>query len=77
MTRDCHIIDESMPLDQAFAIMQQTGHSMLPVLRDQRLVGVLTTDNIEEWLVVRGALGKHVDDTPTEAGPLIAEPVSA
>jgi predicted transcriptional regulator len=52
MTRDCQFVDESMPLDQAFALMQQTGHSMLPVLRDHCLVGVLTSDNIEEWLVV-------------------------
>ena len=50
-----------MPLDQAFAIMQQSGLSMLPVLHGHSLVGVLTTDNIEEWLMVRSALLPRAD----------------
>jgi predicted transcriptional regulator len=77
MTRDCQFVDESMPLDQAFTLMQQTGHSMLPVLRGHCLVGVLTSDNIEEWLVVRAALREHVDDSSAEASPLVAEPITA
>ena len=56
MARDCQFIEETMPLDQAFAIMQQSGRSMLPVLHGHSLVGVLTSDNIEEWLMVRSAL---------------------
>ena len=56
MARDCQCIDQSMPLDQAFAIMQQAAVSMLPVLHGHSLVGVLTSDNIEEWLMVRSAL---------------------
>ncbi len=59
MARNCQFIEEAMPLDQAFAIMQQSGCSMLPVLHGHSLVGVLTSDNIEEWLMVRSALRQH------------------
>jgi predicted transcriptional regulator len=69
MARDCQFVDESMPLDQAFAIMQQSGRSMLPVLAGHSLVGVLTTDNIEEWLVVRSALRQHSGDAAAEDAP--------
>ncbi len=61
MARDCQFIDESMPLDQAFAVMQQSGRSMLPVLHGHSLVGVLTSDNIEEWLMVRAALRQNAE----------------
>lgn len=61
MARNCQFIEEAMPLDQAFAIMQQSGCSMLPVLQGHSLVGVLTSDNIEEWLMVRSALRQHGD----------------
>jgi Zn-dependent protease/predicted transcriptional regulator len=77
MTRDCHFIDESMPLDQAFAIMQQSGRSMLPVLRGPNLVGVLTTDNIEEWLLVRAALRQYAGQDSPELPTRYAESLSA
>ena len=66
MARECQFIDESMPLDQAFAIMQQSGRAMLPVLHGHSLVGVLTSDNIEEWLLVRAALRQHPSDATAE-----------
>lgn len=56
MTRGCQFVEESMPLDQAFAIMQQSGCTLLPVVHGRDLVGVLTSANIEEWLMVRAAL---------------------
>jgi Zn-dependent protease len=67
MDRRCQFIDESMPLDQAFAIMQRLGCSMLPVLRGHSLIGVLTADNIEEWLLVRAALRQQPRDAAAEA----------
>lgn len=59
MRCDCQFVDESMPLDQAYAVMQQSACTTLPVLRDHTLIGVLTTDNIEEWLMIRAALQRH------------------
>jgi Zn-dependent protease len=74
MTRDGHFIDESMPLDQAFGILQQSGTAMLPVLHGHELVGVLTTDNIEEWLLVRAALRqRNTAAASTSAAPPRAE----
>ncbi|MCU0963347.1 MAG: CBS domain-containing protein, partial [Pirellulaceae bacterium] len=77
MARNCPFIEESMPLDQAFAIMQQAGRSMLPVLHGHSLVGVLTSDNIEEWLMVRSALRQHASGGATEASQKYADTIPA
>ncbi len=77
MARDCPFIEESMPLDQAFAIIQQSGHSMLPVLHGRSLVGVLTSDNIEEWLMVRSALRQHASGGAAEASRKYADTIPA
>lgn len=77
MARDCQFIDESMPLDQAFAVMQQSGRSMLPVLHGHSLVGVLTSDNIEEWLMLRSALRQHAQRDATETPGKYADSLSA
>ena len=58
-----------MPLDQAFAIMQQSGRSMLPVLHGHSLVGVLTSDNIEALPPVRSALHQHSGHAAAEMPP--------
>ena len=77
MARDCQFIEETMPLDQAFAIMQQSGRSMLPVLHGHSLVGVLTSDNIEEWLLVRSALRQHSGDAAAEMSPRYSDSLPA
>ena len=77
MARDCPFIDESMPLDQAFAIMQQSGLSMLPVLHGHSLVGVLTTDNVEEWLMVRSALLPRAERAGSENSTPYSDSLSA
>ena len=77
MARDCQFIEETMPLDQAFAIMQQSGRSMLPVLHGHSLVGVLTSDNIEEWLLVRSALRQHSGDAAAEMPPRYSDSLPA
>ncbi|MGE0756292.1 MAG: M50 family metallopeptidase [Pirellulaceae bacterium] len=60
MGRSCIFVDEAMPLEQACDVMQRGGHSMLPVFRGHSLVGVLTRDNVEEWLMIRAALSGWV-----------------
>ena len=57
--------------------MQQSGRSMLPVLHGHRLVGVLTSDNIEEWLLVRSALRQHSGDAAAEMPPRYSESLPA
>ena len=42
-------------VDRALGLLQQSGMQTLPVVRDGILVGVITTDNISEYLMVRAA----------------------
>ena len=42
-------------VDRALGLLQQAGLQTLPVVRDGMLVGVITTDNISEYLMVRAA----------------------
>ena len=42
-------------VDRALGILQQAGLQTLPVVREGMLVGVITTDNISEYLMVRAA----------------------
>ena len=76
MARDCQFVDAWMPLEQAFAIMQQSRCTMLPVVHGGDLVGVLTADNIEEWLMVRSALQRQPGPDTTAHSPL-ADSLSA
>jgi Zn-dependent protease/predicted transcriptional regulator len=56
MHREFTITDPSEMLQSAFARLQQ-GHSRsLPVVKDGKLVGVLTADNLAEVLLIQDAL---------------------
>jgi Zn-dependent protease/predicted transcriptional regulator len=56
MHRDFTITDPGEMLQSAFARLQQ-GHSRsLPVVKDGKLVGVLTADNLAEVLLIQDAL---------------------
>jgi Zn-dependent protease/predicted transcriptional regulator len=56
MHRDFTITDPSEMLQSAFARLQQ-GHSRsLPVVKEGKLVGVLTADNLAEVLLIQDAL---------------------
>ena len=46
-------------LEPAFVRLQECGCPVLPVLDDGRLVGLLTADNVGEFLMIRGALAKR------------------
>jgi hypothetical protein len=49
---------------------------MLPVVHGRDLIGVLTADNIEEWLMVRSALQRHSGPDRTTL-PRFADSLSA
>ena len=42
-------------VDRALGLLQQAGLQTLPVVREGMLVGVITTENISEYLMVRAA----------------------
>jgi len=55
MQTDCAPVDENAPLRDTFEIMQQTACRAIPVIGNGRLVGLLTQDNIAEWMMIRTA----------------------
>ncbi len=56
MTRTFQTADARDLLDQAFTRLQECACPVLPVLDGGRLVGLVTADNIGEYVMIRGAL---------------------
>jgi CBS domain-containing protein len=52
----CKPVDENAPLEETFESMRQQGCSAVPVLRRGALVGVVTLENIGEWMMIQSAL---------------------
>lgn len=46
MTRDLVTADEETPLDEIVGLMEKNGIKRLPVLRDNKLVGIITRSNL-------------------------------
>jgi len=55
MRRDCPIVTERDLLDVVFRRMQEEGCSSLPVVSDNRLVGIITLENIGELVLLSQA----------------------
>lgn len=56
MRRDCLTVREADLLDDVLDRVRESGCPMVPVLRDGRLVGLLTQDNMAELMMVRQAI---------------------
>ncbi|MCU0257120.1 MAG: site-2 protease family protein [Vicinamibacterales bacterium] len=56
MTRTFQTADARELLEQAFARLQECACPVLPVLDNGRLVGLITADNVGEYVMIRGAL---------------------
>lgn len=65
--RQLQFVGPELSLEKAYAVMQECGTSLLPVLFDGRVVGVLTTENVEEWLMVRSALDQRNQEATAAA----------
>jgi Zn-dependent protease len=57
MRRDIQIADSSDMLSTAFERLQACECHSLPVMHNGRLVGILTAENVGEFLMVQSALG--------------------
>ena len=56
MTRDFPHASPNEPSDEALSRLKSSGSHSLPVIRDGQLLGVLTMDNVGEYLMVDSAL---------------------
>ena len=56
MTRDFETADARELLERAFTRLQTCGCPVLPVLFGDTLVGLLTSENVGEFVMIRGAL---------------------
>lgn len=56
MSRECHVVEAGESLERAFEKLQAGKCAAVPVLENGRLVGVLTTENISELVMVNAAL---------------------
>lgn len=67
MRDGCGTVDERDMLQDTFLRMQQAECPSLPVVRDDQLVGMITLENIGEWMMIQSALRqakarKHVNN---------------
>lgn len=56
MSRDFQVVDANEMLEPAFARLQTCGCHTMPVTHNGRLVGLLTTDNIGEFLMIQAVM---------------------
>ncbi len=59
MKREFQVVDAGEMLETAFMRLQSCECRTMPVLRNQRLVGVLTMDNVGEFLSIQMALSRR------------------
>ena len=58
MNKNLVYLDADSPLENAYQQVQQNNASLMPVMENKRLIGTLDTENILEFIMVKGALGK-------------------
>jgi Zn-dependent protease len=68
MTLRFETADPSDMLEGAFQRLQATPCRALPVLRDGQLVGILTMENVGEFLMIQSALRSGHGSTPMRGG---------
>lgn len=59
MMTDVQIADPGEMLEVAFRRLQECACRVMPVVRDGRIVGLLTMENVGEFMSVQSALGKR------------------
>lgn len=52
-------LEAGMPLQEAQELMMMQGATVAPVMQDGQLIGLLDTDNLQEFMLVRAALRRQ------------------
>jgi CBS-domain-containing membrane protein len=64
MQREVQVVDSSDMLETAFGRLQECQCHTLPVTHGGRLVGLVTMDNVGEFLMIQAAMGKGTPGLP-------------
>ncbi|MCC7181327.1 MAG: site-2 protease family protein [Acidobacteria bacterium] len=59
MRRDVPVVDANDMLESVFQALQSTGARIAAVVRDGRVVGLVTPDNVGEFVMVQSSLAAH------------------
>lgn len=62
MKRDFVVLESSFLLEPALNLYQRYPHSMIPVVENGALIGMLTMENVVELINIRQALGRRLAD---------------
>lgn len=68
MCRECDAATDDASLRRTLESMHARQCGTLPVMRDGRIVGLLTLENISEMIMINSALEHHRQDLPVRAG---------
>jgi Zn-dependent protease len=56
MTREVPVLDADLPVQEAISALQSSNCETIPVFDKTRLVGLLTSENVGEFLLIRSSL---------------------
>ncbi|HEY8400486.1 MAG TPA: site-2 protease family protein [Cytophagaceae bacterium] len=56
MNKDFFAVNESDRLDQLFTMIQRNGETLIPVVKNGKLVGAINMENINEFIMIQSAL---------------------
>ena len=59
MNRDVPTVVENSLLEDLFEQMQQNGLTTIPVTRAGEVVGLVTLENVGEWVMIQSAIQRH------------------
>jgi Zn-dependent protease len=71
MRAQCGVVSEQDMLHRVFQHMREADCPIVPVVRDGRVVGLITLENIGEFMMIRSALRQH---RPRKGRALSPEP---
>lgn len=72
MHRDIRTVESSEMVDSAWIRLQESDCRTLPVLRNGKLAGVLTAENVGEYVMIQAALGDSARETRSVPAPTAA-----
>jgi len=67
MQSDIPTLSSDMPLEKAYQLFQQERYPLLPVLDNDKIIGIVDLENVHEFIMVKGAQ-KEGGEAPHQTG---------